>query len=67
MGETIRTERYRYTEWAGGIMGVELYDYRADPAELTNVVTEQVHLTARARLASELSRRREQAMAAPSE
>ena len=67
MGETIRTERYRYTEWAGGIMGVELYDYLADPAELTNVVIEREHRTARARLASELSRRREQAEAAPSE
>ena len=67
MGETIRTERYRYTEWAGGIMGVELYDYLADPTELTNVVIEREHRTARAWLASELSRRREQAEAAPSE
>ena len=67
MGETIRTDRYRYTEWAGGIMGVELYDYRADPAELTNVAIEPAHLTARARLAAELARRREQAAAAPRE
>ena len=51
LGESIRTERYRYTEWAGGIMGMELYDYRADPEELTNVAIEPEHQTARARLA----------------
>ncbi len=67
LGETIRTERYRYTEWAGGIMGMELYDYRADPEELTNVAIEPEHRIARARLAAELARRREQATVAPFE
>ena len=67
MGETIRTERYRYTEWAGGIMGMELYDYRADPDELTNVAIEPEHRTARTRLAAELARRRDQASTAPFE
>ena len=65
LGESIRTERYRYTEWAGGIMGMELYDYRADPEELTNVAIEPEHLTARARLAGELAGRRERATTAP--
>ena len=64
LGESVRTERYRYTEWAGGIMGVELYDYRTDPDELTNVAAMPGHRSARARLAAELARRREQATAA---
>lgn len=37
MGYTIRTERYRYTEWSRGAEGVELYDYRDDPLELRNL------------------------------
>ena len=35
---SIRTERYRYTEWGShGRGGRELYDYDADPNETTNV------------------------------
>ncbi len=64
MGRSIRTERYRYTEWGGGQWGVELYDYRTDPAEFTNVVNERDHLAARARLARELAGRSQQAEAA---
>ena len=67
MGETVRTERYRYTEWAEGTMGVELYDYHADPAELTNVANEPGHLVARERLAEELSRRKAAATASTSD
>ncbi|MEE2948330.1 MAG: sulfatase [Verrucomicrobiota bacterium] len=37
LGHTIRTERYRYTEWGGGKHGVELYDYKTDPDEYTNL------------------------------
>ena len=52
MGYSIRTERYRYTEWhenkyntekpydATNIMGVELYDYVSDPLELKNHANE---------------------------
>jgi uncharacterized sulfatase len=36
-GYSLRTERYRYTEWNGGEEGEELYDYRADPKELQNL------------------------------
>lgn len=35
-GRSIRTERYRYTEWAEGKEGVELYDYEKDPLEFNN-------------------------------
>ena len=37
-GNTIRTERYRYTEWGqNGSRGVELYDYETDPDETVNI------------------------------
>lgn len=35
-GYSVRTERYRYTEWEFGKRGVELYDYEKDPEETTN-------------------------------
>jgi len=37
MGYSVRTERYRYTEWDGGRAGAQLYDYDNDPAELKNL------------------------------
>ncbi|MEM0927009.1 MAG: sulfatase/phosphatase domain-containing protein, partial [Planctomycetota bacterium] len=37
MGRSIRTERYRYTEWAEGKSGVELYDHHTDPNEFNNL------------------------------
>lgn len=37
MGYSLRTERYRYTEWDGGKRGVELYDYETDPGEIRNL------------------------------
>jgi iduronate 2-sulfatase len=40
MGYSVRTERYRYTEWDGGKKGSQLYDYEKDPAELKNLADE---------------------------
>ncbi len=37
MGCSFRTNRYRYTEWAEGKYGVELYDHHADPGEFNNL------------------------------
>lgn len=37
LGRSVRTERWRYTEWDEGRAGVELYDHEADPAEFTNL------------------------------
>ncbi len=33
LGRSIRTDRYRYTEWDGGTQGAELYDHTTDPGE----------------------------------
>lgn len=40
MGYAIRTERYRYTMWADGSKGEELYDYQTDPRELKNLASD---------------------------
>jgi iduronate 2-sulfatase len=37
MGCSIRTERWRYTEWAEGASGRELYDHYGDPMEFNNL------------------------------
>jgi uncharacterized sulfatase len=37
MGRTLRTERWRYTEWNGGASGAELYDHERDPDEFNNL------------------------------
>jgi iduronate 2-sulfatase len=36
-GRSVRTDRYRYTEWDDGEHGVEFYDHETDPNEWTNV------------------------------
>jgi uncharacterized sulfatase len=40
LGHSVRTERWRYTEWDGGRKGAELYDERVDPGELRNLAGE---------------------------
>jgi iduronate 2-sulfatase len=37
MGRSVRTERWRYTEWDKGKQGVELYDHNKDPDEFINL------------------------------
>ena len=36
-GYSIRTNRWRYTEWNGGEAGIELYDHENDPDEIVNL------------------------------
>jgi choline-sulfatase len=36
-GRTVRTSRWRCTEWDEGANGIELYDHNADPHEYTNL------------------------------
>ncbi|MBL9190098.1 MAG: sulfatase [Opitutaceae bacterium] len=42
-GHSVRTPRWRYTEWDGGKQGVELYDHDADPGEMKNVAADPRH------------------------
>lgn len=42
-GYSLRTERYRYTEWDGGQRGAQLYDYFNDPGEQRNLVDDPAH------------------------
>jgi iduronate 2-sulfatase len=51
-GYTLRTSRWRYTEWDEGRQGRELYDHDNDPRELTNLAA----LPAHAATVAELSR-----------
>lgn len=40
MGRSLRTERFRYTEWDEGRKGVELYDHDHDPEEYMNLAAD---------------------------
>jgi len=40
MGCSIRTHRWRYTEWGEGSEGMELYDHASDPNEFHNLALE---------------------------
>jgi uncharacterized sulfatase len=42
-GRSVRTERFRYTEWDGGKRGVQLYDHSNDPHENKNVAEAPSH------------------------
>ena len=40
MGRSVRTDRYRLSDWAGGTQGTELYDMRSDPGEFRNLAAD---------------------------
>lgn len=42
-GRSLRTERWRYTEWNDGRDGNELYDHLSDPHEYTNLAADPRH------------------------
>lgn len=42
-GRSVRTERWRYTEWEDGKRGVQLYDHDADPGEYVNLAKDPKH------------------------
>jgi iduronate 2-sulfatase len=42
-GYSLRTPRWRYTEWDEGRQGRELYDHDADPREITNLANDAAH------------------------
>ena len=41
MGYSVRTDRWRYTEWDGGQQGRELYDHQNDPQEMNNLANDE--------------------------
>jgi uncharacterized sulfatase len=43
MGRSVRTERWRYTEWDEGRRGVELYDLDKDPREYRNLANDPAY------------------------
>ncbi len=55
---TLRTEKYRYTEWGeGGSGGAELYDHATDPQEMVNLAGDPRHADSVARLSQQLHTR----------
>lgn len=57
MGYSMRTGRYRYTEWAKQgkpAIGVELYDHKADPHENVNLAGQSEHKELTSRLSKQL-------------
>jgi uncharacterized sulfatase len=47
MGRTVRTERWRFTEWGeNGERGVQLYDMENDPKEQRNLAADPTHAAA---------------------
>ncbi len=49
-GHSVRTERWRYTEWDGGRLGAELYDYSTDPGETRSLAEDGKHASTVAEL-----------------
>lgn len=60
MGYSMRTDRFRYTEWrdwqSGDVVGLELYDHEVDSDETINLAGHAAHLSSQRDLASRLGR-----------
>jgi uncharacterized sulfatase len=56
MGYSVRTARWRYTEWEDGKQGVELYDHWNDPGEVLNLAADAKYASVLAQLKPLLDR-----------
>jgi iduronate 2-sulfatase len=56
MGYSVRTEKWRYTEWDDGKRGTELYDEAADPHELYNLAADPKHTQTLSEMQRQLQR-----------
>ena len=57
LGRSIRSDRYRYTEWEGEALA-QLYDHEEDPYEYVNLFTDPAHGRTVARMKKLLQERR---------
>ena len=53
-GYSLRTPRWRYTEWDNGEKGRELYDHDADSKEITNLAEKPEHAATVAQLSEQM-------------
>lgn len=53
-GYSLRTPRWRYTEWDEGQAGRELYDHETDPKELQNLAAKAEHAATVAELSAQI-------------
>jgi arylsulfatase A-like enzyme len=60
-GESIRTDKWRYTVWNDGTEGVELYDHQNDPGEVINLAALEGHEEALAEVKNLLAQTRHRA------
>jgi iduronate 2-sulfatase len=56
MGRSVRTERWRYTEWNNGTEGAQLYDHKKDPFEYNNLAGDPAFAKVRAAMKNLLNR-----------
>lgn len=56
-GRSVRTARWRCTEWDQGRSGLELYDHESDPREYTNLADDPRHAETLSRLRALLAER----------
>ena len=65
-GYSLRTARYRYSEWGqDGMLGAELYDHESDPEEMVNLAGREGHQGTVSKLSTLLHERIESARTKP--